>query len=147
MKPASLEETRGSELSESFAERFENLAMSELRLPPSALRILMMGTGPFAVPTFRALLDSQHDILSLVTRPDRLQHRREKSPVNPMRALFWSAVINGVVAVPLLVVVILLVSNRKVMGDFTARAPIRWLGWATVALMAAAAGAMVVPLL
>jgi len=69
------------------------------------------------------------------------------SPVNPMRALFWSAVINGVVAVPLLVVVILLVSNRKVMGDFTARAPIRWLGWATVALMAAAAGAMVVPLL
>lgn len=68
------------------------------------------------------------------------------SPVNPMRALFWSAVINGVVAVPLLVVVILLVSNRKVMGDFTARAPIRWLGWATVAVMAAAAGAMVVPL-
>jgi Mn2+/Fe2+ NRAMP family transporter len=68
------------------------------------------------------------------------------SPVNPMRALFWSAVINGVVAVPLLVVVILLVSNRKVMGDFTARAPIRWLGWTTVAVMAAAAGAMVVPL-
>ena len=68
------------------------------------------------------------------------------SPINPMRALFWSAVINGVVAVPLLVVVILLVSNRKVMGDYTARAPIRWLGWGTVAVMAAAAGAMVVPL-
>ncbi len=68
------------------------------------------------------------------------------SPINPMRALFWSAVINGVVAVPLLVVLILLVSNRKVMGDFTARAPIRWLGWATVAVMAAAAGAMAVPL-
>jgi Mn2+/Fe2+ NRAMP family transporter len=68
------------------------------------------------------------------------------SPINPMRALFWSAVINGVVAVPLLVVIILLVSSRKVMGDFTARVPIRWLGWATVALMAAAAGAMVAPL-
>jgi Mn2+/Fe2+ NRAMP family transporter len=69
------------------------------------------------------------------------------SPISPMRALFWSAVINGVVAVPLLVVVILLVSRRSVMGDFTARAPIRWLGWLTVAVMAAAAVAMVVPLL
>ncbi|MEG3144621.1 divalent metal cation transporter [Sphingomonas sp. RT2P30] len=69
------------------------------------------------------------------------------SPISPMRALFWSAVINGVVAVPLLVVVVLLVSNRKVMGDFIVRGPIRWLGWLTVAVMAAAAGAMVVPLL
>lgn len=69
------------------------------------------------------------------------------SPISAMRALFWSAVINGLVAVPLLVVVILLVSNRAVMGDFTARAPIRWLGWLTVAVMAVAAGAMAVPLL
>jgi Mn2+/Fe2+ NRAMP family transporter len=69
------------------------------------------------------------------------------SPISPMRALFWSAVINGVVAVPLLVVVILLVSNRAVMGDFVARAPIRWLGWLTVVVMALAAGAMAVPLL
>src|SRR3954465_3684259 len=59
--------------------------MSDLRLPPSPLRLLMMGTGPFAVPTFRARLDSPHDVLALVTRPDRPQHRREKAPINPMR--------------------------------------------------------------
>ncbi len=48
----------------------------------------MMGTGPFAVPTFRALLDSPHDIRALVTRPDRPpahgKHRHQPPP-NPMR--------------------------------------------------------------
>jgi methionyl-tRNA formyltransferase len=43
-----------------------------------------MGTGPFAAPTFQALLASQHQVLALVTRPAKPQHRREKSPPNPM---------------------------------------------------------------
>jgi methionyl-tRNA formyltransferase len=47
----------------------------------------MMGTGPFAVPTFRALLDSANQILALVTRPDRPVHRRDKVSANPMRDL------------------------------------------------------------
>jgi methionyl-tRNA formyltransferase len=45
----------------------------------------MMGTGPFAVPTFESLLKSSHQVLALVTRPDCPSHRREKSPINPMR--------------------------------------------------------------
>jgi methionyl-tRNA formyltransferase len=49
------------------------------------MRLIMMGTGPFAVPTFRALVASAHEVLGLVTRPDRPAHRREKTPVNPMR--------------------------------------------------------------
>lgn len=44
-----------------------------------------MGTGPFAVPMFRAILGSQHKVPALVTRPDRPAHRREHAPVNPMR--------------------------------------------------------------
>jgi len=60
-------------------------------------------------------------------------------PVSPMRALFWSAVVNGIVAVPLLIVLVILVSKASVMGPFTASRPIRWLGWAAAALMAAAA--------
>ena len=64
------------------------------------------------------------------------------SPISPMRALFWSAVINGVVAVPLMVVLILLVSSRKVMGAFTASIPIVILGWIATAIMTAAALAM-----
>ncbi len=67
------------------------------------------------------------------------------SPISPMKALFWSAVINGVVAVPLIVVVILLASRRSVMGDFTASRPIRLLGWIAALVMGAAAVRMVLP--
>ena len=51
------------------------------------MRILVMGTGGFAVPTFKALLDSDHEIVELVTRPPRPVHGRQKtkSAVNPMR--------------------------------------------------------------
>jgi len=59
--------------------------MTDLRLPPSALRLIVMGTGPFAVPMFRATLDSPHQVLALVTRPDRPAHRRDEKPFNPMR--------------------------------------------------------------
>jgi len=66
-------------------------------------------------------------------------------PISPMRALFWSAVINGVVAVPLMAVVIVLVSKRSVMGPFTAPRSIVILGWIATAFMGAAALWMVVP--
>ena len=67
------------------------------------------------------------------------------SPISPMKALFWSAVINGVVAVPLMVVIILLVSKKSVMGDFTASRPIIVLGWIATAVMGAAAVWMFIP--
>ncbi len=51
------------------------------------MRLLMMGTGPFAVPTFRALLDSPHEVLALVTRPTPPAKGREKASLNPMRDL------------------------------------------------------------
>ena len=51
------------------------------------MRVIMMGTGPFAVPTFRRLYDSSHEVLALFTRPDRPQQGRTKTPPNPMRAL------------------------------------------------------------
>jgi Mn2+/Fe2+ NRAMP family transporter len=67
------------------------------------------------------------------------------SPISPMKALFWSAVINGVVAVPLMAVIILLVSKKSVMGDFVASRPIVLLGWLATALMGVAAVLMFVP--
>src|ERR1700688_1683145 len=57
------------------------------------------------------------------------------SPISPMKALFWSAVINGVVAVPLMVVIIALVSKKAVMGDFTASRPLIILGWIATVVM------------
>jgi Mn2+/Fe2+ NRAMP family transporter len=67
------------------------------------------------------------------------------SPISPMKALFWSAVINGVVAVPLMVVIILLVSKKSVMGAFTAGRSIIILGWIATAVMGAAAVRMIIP--
>ena len=51
------------------------------------MRILMMGTGPFAVPTFRALHESSHELIGLFTRPVPTSNRRRRSspPPNPMR--------------------------------------------------------------
>ena len=67
------------------------------------------------------------------------------SPISPMKALFWSAVINGVVAVPLLVVIVILVSKESIMGAFTASRPLVVLGWITAILMGAASVAMFIP--
>jgi Mn2+/Fe2+ NRAMP family transporter len=66
-------------------------------------------------------------------------------PISPMKALFWSAVINGVVAVPLMAVIILLASKKSVMGNFTASRTLIFLGWIATALMGLAAIRMLVP--
>ena len=67
------------------------------------------------------------------------------SPISPMKALFWSAVINGIVAVPLMVVIILLVSKKSVMGTFTVSRSLIVLGWIATAVMGAAAVRMFIP--
>ena len=67
------------------------------------------------------------------------------SPISPMKALFWSAVINGVVAVPLIVIIILLASRKSLMGAFTASRSLIVLGWVTAAIMGAAAVRMLIP--
>ena len=67
------------------------------------------------------------------------------SPISPMQALFWSAVINGLVAVPLMIVIIVLASKKSVMGAFTAGRSVIVLGWIATALMAAASVRMFVP--
>jgi NRAMP (natural resistance-associated macrophage protein)-like metal ion transporter len=66
----------------------------------------------------------------------------EYTPINPMKALFWSAVINGVVAVPLLAVITFLASRRSVMGPYRVGAAIQALGWITCGFMGVAASAM-----
>ena len=64
--------------------------------------------------------------------------------INAVKMLFWSAILNGVLAPPLIVLVVLLTSSSKVMGERTNPAILKWLGWATAAIMAAAAIAMFV---
>lgn len=62
--------------------------------------------------------------------------------IDPIKALFWSAVINGVIALPIMVVMMLLGSNERVMGRFTIGKRLRWLGWLATAVMGAAVVAM-----
>jgi NRAMP (natural resistance-associated macrophage protein)-like metal ion transporter len=57
--------------------------------------------------------------------------------LDPVKALFWSAVVNGVVAAPLMVVIMLLASRKDVMGQFTLSPRLKALGWAATAVMAA----------
>ena len=64
------------------------------------------------------------------------------TPVDPMKALYWSAVINGVVAVPIMAAMMLLVSRERVMGAFVASRRTRWLGWGGTALMGFAVAMM-----
>ena len=49
------------------------------------MRIIMFGTGPFAVPTFQALLESRHEVLALFTRPIADSGKRRKTAENPTR--------------------------------------------------------------
>jgi NRAMP (natural resistance-associated macrophage protein)-like metal ion transporter len=62
--------------------------------------------------------------------------------VDPIKALFWSAVINGVVAVPLMIVIMLMAMQRRVMGPFVLPRPLWVMGWLSTLSMAAAVTAM-----
>jgi NRAMP (natural resistance-associated macrophage protein)-like metal ion transporter len=64
------------------------------------------------------------------------------TPIDPIKALFWSAVINGVIAVPIMVVMMLLADDAKVMGGFTITRRLKALGWLATGTMAAAVAAM-----
>jgi Mn2+/Fe2+ NRAMP family transporter len=66
------------------------------------------------------------------------------APIDPIKALFWSAVLNGVISVPVMAAMMIVASRRHEMGAFIATPSQRWLGWVATAIMAAAAAAMIV---
>jgi NRAMP (natural resistance-associated macrophage protein)-like metal ion transporter len=61
------------------------------------------------------------------------------SPLNPIKALYWSAVINGVVAVPVMIAMMHMTGNPKIMGPFRIHDGLRLMGWLTTTVMAVAA--------
>jgi NRAMP (natural resistance-associated macrophage protein)-like metal ion transporter len=64
--------------------------------------------------------------------------------LDPIKALYWSAVINGIVAAPLMVVVMLMTANRKVMGRFTLHWGLKTVGWIATVAMTVTALALIV---
>jgi Mn2+/Fe2+ NRAMP family transporter len=66
------------------------------------------------------------------------------TPIDPIRALIVSAMINGVVAVPVMAIMMLVASRKSVMGVFTVVGSLKWLGWLATAVMGLAVAGMFV---
>jgi NRAMP (natural resistance-associated macrophage protein)-like metal ion transporter len=122
----------------------------------------IIGTGMLAVPVLagsaayavteafewrsgldRKLLEARefYAIIALATLGGVLL---DFTPIDPIKALFWSAVINGVIAVPIMIVMMLLADDPHVMGPFTVTRRLKALGWLATWTMAAAVVAMFV---
>ena len=116
----------------------------------------IIATGLLAVPVLAS--SSAYAVAEAFAWPDGLERRwfeakhfyavivlatvigtgLDFTPIDPMKALYWSAVINGVVAVPIMVGLMLLASKQEVMGSFTSGRKTRWFGWGGVAVMSLA---------
>jgi NRAMP (natural resistance-associated macrophage protein)-like metal ion transporter len=122
----------------------------------------IIGTGLLALPVLAgsaayAVGEALHWRVGLARRPGRARAfygtiavatfvgaALNFTPLDPIRALFWSAVINGVAAVPIMVMIMLMASRRQVMGQFTLTPWLMSLGWLATAAMTAAATGMFV---
>ena len=120
----------------------------------------IVGTGLLAVPVLAG--SAAYALGEAVGRPVGLAKRPRKAKtfygaivaatlvgaginltaIDPIEALYWSAVINGIVSVPVMAMMMLVASRRDIMGRFTIAGPLKWLGWLATTLMAAAVAAM-----
>ena len=120
----------------------------------------MVGTGILAVPVLAG--SSAYVVAQTFKLREGLNEKPQRAPefygviaagilvgiamnlfhVDAIKALFWSAVLNGVAAVPLIAVIVLIASDRNVMGEWRSSLLARGWGLATVALMGAATLAM-----
>jgi Mn2+/Fe2+ NRAMP family transporter len=121
----------------------------------------IIGTGMLAVPVLAgsaayALGEAVNWTLGLARRPAEAKAfygtiaaataigvGLNFTPIDPIKALFWAAVINGVVAVPVMVVTMLMARQARVMGRFSVPLPLAIVGWVATAVMAAVVAAMV----
>jgi NRAMP (natural resistance-associated macrophage protein)-like metal ion transporter len=116
----------------------------------------IIGTGLLAVPVLAgsaayAVSEALGRPASLDSRPNRARlfygtiaattlagALLQYAGINPVRALYWSAVINGVLAAPLMALMMLIVTNPRAMGHLTLSRRGAVLGWAATAVMAVA---------
>jgi NRAMP (natural resistance-associated macrophage protein)-like metal ion transporter len=116
----------------------------------------IIGTGLLAIPVLAgsaayAVGELMHWHVSLESKPRQAKGfyavlvaavliglAVDFTPINPIKALFWSAVINGIVAVPVMAMIMLLASNRRAMAEFTLPPLLRIAGWSATAVMLAA---------
>jgi NRAMP (natural resistance-associated macrophage protein)-like metal ion transporter len=68
------------------------------------------------------------------------------TPIDPIQMLVWSAVVNGIVAVPVMAMMMMIVANKAVMGRFKAKPWLAYAGWTATAVMGVTAMALIVSL-
>ena len=56
--------------------------------------------------------------------------------IDPIKALFWTAILNGIIAVPMMFVMMHMASSKRIMGDHTIPRPLKFMGWLSTATMA-----------
>lgn len=142
---------------QSSAEAAETLRPLAGRLAFALFAAGIIGTGLLAVPVLAGA--TAYAAADAIKKPAGLEYTLTEAkffygvlvaasvigvalnltPLDPVKALYWSAVINGVAAVPLMVVMMLMGSRRKVMGQFTMPWALKIAGWAATVVMAAAA--------
>jgi NRAMP (natural resistance-associated macrophage protein)-like metal ion transporter len=64
------------------------------------------------------------------------------TPIDPIKALYWSAVVNGVISVPIMVVMMLMGTRTDIMGRFVITKRLKIIGWLATMVMALAVAAM-----
>lgn len=117
----------------------------------------ILGTGLLAIPVLAgsaayAIAELMHKPASLSLKPAAAKHFYSIiaiatmlglalvfSDIDPMKALLWSAVINGLAAVPIMILLMRMASNKAIMGIFTVESGTKLLGWMATTLMAIAA--------
>jgi NRAMP (natural resistance-associated macrophage protein)-like metal ion transporter len=120
----------------------------------------IVGTGMLAIPvlagsTAYALAEARKWPLGLAKRPRRAPAfygtvaaatfcgvLLNFLPVDPIRALFLSAVVNGMVAAPVMAIIMLMATSPRIMGRFVIGRGLQFFGWTATAVMAAASAAM-----
>jgi NRAMP (natural resistance-associated macrophage protein)-like metal ion transporter len=114
----------------------------------------IIGTGLLAIPvlagsTAYAIGEGRKWPVGLSRKPDRavafyavlavsvlIGIGLNFTPLNPIKALYWSAVINGLLAPPVMVLLMLLVRKERVMGKLIVEGWLYWIGWIATAAMA-----------
>ena len=124
----------------------------------------IIGTGLIAVPVLAG--SSAYALAEALNWPIGLERKPDKARgfygillvatllgvalnfvgINPIKALFWSAVINGVTAAPIMFVMMLMTANKKITGSVRLPLPQKILGWIATAVMFAVAASMIVTL-
>jgi Mn2+/Fe2+ NRAMP family transporter len=120
----------------------------------------IIGTGMLAVPVLAG--SAAYGVAEAMRWRSGLEHKLSKAAkfygiiaaamliglamnfvgIDPIQALFWTAVINGVTAVPLIVVILVMASKERVMKQFVIRSYLKWGGWSTAVFMTACVVAM-----